>query len=180
MTPTHLRSIVPALLLLLAGCAGMPTGMPSTSAHATGTTASFVVVRHAEKADDGTRDPSLSAAGVARARRLAVALHAEPVIAVYATPYQRTQQTAVATAGDHRLAVTAYAANQPAAELAAQLRNRHATGTVLVVGHSNTAPAIASALCGCATTPLGDHDYGRVYRIDIGAGGAVLEETILR
>lgn len=185
MTGIDMRCVVGVLVLSLAACTAVPVarsrphsdaGAPATSAPAT-----FVVVRHAEKVADGSRDPPLSAAGVAGARRLATALHAEPVIAVYATPYRRTRQTAGMTAADHGLAVTAYAANQPAGALATQLRGRHASGTVLVVGHSNTAPAIASALCGCAATPLDDDDYGRVYRIATGADGrAVLEETILQ
>ncbi len=167
----RIRSIaLIALTVLLTGCA---TSLRPASA-------SFVVVRHAEKADDGSRDPPLAASGAARAQRLAAALQAEPVVAVYATPYRRTQQTAVATADAHGVAVTTYDARQPAAEFAAQLRRRHATGTVLVAGHGNTAPDIAAALCGCATSPLGDSDYGRVYRIRVGPdGGGVLQESTL-
>lgn len=177
MTTIAMRGLILVLLLSLAGCAALPWTGPLASA----TTTTFIIVRHAEKIADGSRDPPLSAVGVASARRLATALHAEPVVAVYATPYLRTRQTAGATAEDHRLAVIPYDASQPAAGFAAQLRSRHGTGTVLVVGHSNTAPGIAAALCGCAATPLGDEDYGRVYRVAIGADGrAVLEETILR
>lgn len=166
------RTLAFVLPLLLAAC----TTTPSAPAAA----ATFVVVRHAEKADDGSRDPPLAMAGAARAQRLAATLRIEPVVAVYATGYQRAQQTAAGTADDHGLAVTTYAADQPAAEFAARLRTSHATGTVLVVGHSNSAPDIAAALCHCAATPLGDHDYGRVYRIRIAPdGGAALQETIL-
>ena len=160
------------LVASLAGCATRP--LPEQAP------ASFVVVRHAEKADDGTRDPPLAEAGAARAQRLAAALQEESVVAVYATAYRRTQQTAAATAHGHGVAVTTYDARQPAVEFAAQLRRRHATGTVLVAGHSNTAPGIAAALCGCDTTALGDNDYGRVYRVRIGRDGvAVLQESIL-
>ena len=158
--------------LVLAGCAttSLPAQAPAT----------FVVVRHAEKADDGTRDPPLAAAGAARAQRLATALRGEPVVAVYATAYRRTQQTVAATADRHGVVVTTYDASQPASAFAALLRGQHATGTVLVAGHSNTAPEIAAALCGCDATPLGDSDYGRVYRIRIGPDGrGVLEESAL-
>ena len=168
---------MPALLLCasLLGCATPPW---QPQALATGTT--FLVVRHAEKADDGSRDPPLDAVGMARAQRLATALHAEPVVAVYATGYRRTQQTAAATAADHALAVTAYAADLAAPEFAARLRSQHPSGTVVVVGHSNTAPGIAAALCDCTATPLGDADYGRVYRIHVDAEGhPVLRESIL-
>ena len=42
---------------------------------------------------------------------------------------------------------------------------------MLVVGHSNTAPAIAAALCGCAVAPMAEHAYDRLYRIDVPAAG---------
>ena len=166
-------STLPILLpILLAGCATptSPATLPAT----------FVVVRHAEKVDDGSRDPPLAVAGNARAQRLAAALRDAAVVAVYATPYQRTRQTAAAIAGDRGLAVVTYPANQSATELAAQLRRRHDSGTVLVVGHSNTAPEIAAALCRCMATRLGENDYNRMYRIRIGTdGSAVLQESTL-
>lgn len=185
MTTSGLRGSILVLLMSLAGCAAVQAPRPQphheTSERMPSPATTFIVVRHAEKVGDGSRDPPLSAIGIASARRLATALHAEPMIAVYATPFLRTRQTASATAADHGLAVIPYAADQPAAALAAQLRERHAGGTVLVVGHSNTAPGIAAALCACAATPLGDDDYGRVYRVAIDAGDRVLlEETVLR
>ena len=166
MISSVILSVIP-----LAGCAtaSQPASSPAT----------FVVVRHAEKVDD-SRDPPLAPAGTARAQRLAVAMHDEAVVAVYATPFLRTQQTAAAIATDHRLAIIPYPVDQSATALAAQLRSRHDTGTVLVVGHSNTAPGIAAALCSCDATPLDDSQYGRVYRIRIGADGrGVLQESIL-
>jgi broad specificity phosphatase PhoE len=174
--PLLVLSLVLTLPQALAACTTpAPVAVATTAAAAT-----FVVVRHAEKADDGSRDPPLSAEGEARALRLAAVLNGEPVVAAYATGYRRTQQTAAATAGAHGLAVTTYAADQPAPAFAARLRGAHARGTVLVVGHSNTAPQIAAALCRCTTTPLGDHDYGRVYRIRVGTDGrAALQEALL-
>ena len=178
-TPAMRPSVAMLLVLGIALLVILLTGCATTSQPAT-VPANFVVVRHAEKADDGSRDPPLAAAGSARARRLAAALHDDALVAVYATPYQRTQQTAAAIASDRGLAVITYPANQSAAELAAQLRSRHDRGTVVVVGHSNTAPAIAAALCHCDATPLGDNDYGRMYRIRIeAAGSAVLQESSL-
>ena len=170
-----MRSIIPVLVALTALLAGCATPLPPAPV-----TASFVVVRHAEKADDGSRDPPLAPSGTARAQRLAAALQEEPVVAVYATAYRRTQQTVAAIAEGHGVVVTTYDARQPAVEFATQLRRNHPTGTVLVAGHSNTVPDIAAALCECDATPLGDNDYGRVYRIRIGPdGGGVLQESNL-
>lgn len=151
------------LSVLLAACASAPpTPTPG---------ASFVIVRHAEKANDDPRDPSLSEAGHARAQRLAAALKNQPVRAVYATAYRRTQQTGEPTAQSHRLQVVTYDAKQPAADFAAALRREHAAGTVLVVAHSNTAPDIAAALCQCTVAPMAETEFDRRMRIDFDRDG---------
>jgi broad specificity phosphatase PhoE len=144
-----------ALLFLLAALAGC-RALPDPAEGAT-----FVIVRHGEKATDDPKDPSLAPAGEKRAARLAARLGREPVVAVYATGFRRTQSTAAPTARAHGLAVTPYDAAMPAADFARDLRARHAAGTVLVVGHSNTVPAIAQALCGCTIEPIPDAEYGR-------------------
>jgi broad specificity phosphatase PhoE len=131
----------------------------------------FVVVRHAEKVSDGSKDPPLSPAGESRAQSLAASLRDMPLEAAYATAYHRTQMTALPTAQAHALTVTTYDANQPAADFAAALRQDHRDGVVLVVGHSNTAPVIASALCGCAVAPMADDEFDRRLVIHIDADG---------
>lgn len=155
--------------LLLAGCAthGGPAGGDGAAA------ATFVVVRHAEKVADGSNDPELTAEGRARAGALAASLADSPLVAVYATGYRRTQATAAPAAHLHGLPVTTYDARQPAQAFAASLRSAHPAGTVLVVGHSNTAPAIASALCGCEVAPMTEADYGRRIVVRIAADGDV-------
>lgn len=157
---------------VLIGCASLPE--PTAGA-------TFLLVRHAEKADNGNKDPALSPAGQARAQRLGTALRDADLRAIYATRYRRSQQTALAVATALRpgLPVLAYDADQPATDFAAQLRRDHTAGTVLVVGHSNTVPAIAAALCGCVASQLGDGDYGRVYRVEFDAHGrSVLTESL--
>lgn len=150
------RAWMPLLAsLLLAACAASPARPPAPV---------FVVVRHAEKTADAG-DPALSAAGERRAAALARRLRDEPLVAVYATPLRRTRQTAQPAAQAHGLAIAAYEADLPARELAARLRSAHASGTVLVVGHSNTVPGIVAALCGCAVAPLDESEYGDLYRV---------------
>ena len=135
---------------------------------------SFVLVRHAEKATDDPKDPTLTPAGTARAQHLADTLAHEPVVAVYATPYRRTQLTAAPTAASHRLTVRTYDASLPADTFAAQLLHDHDSGTVLVVGHSNTIPALASALCHCDIAPMRDDEFDRVIRLRVGRDGRVV------
>lgn len=150
---------------MLAACATIaPAGDPSAAL-------TFVVVRHAEKAGDDPRDPSLSEAGQARAQALARLLADEPLTAAHATGYRRTQQTAQPAADAHSLRLTLYDAQLPATTLASQLRASYRHGTVLVVGHSNTVPDIAAALSGQTVQAMTDDQYGLIYRIAIDADG---------
>lgn len=148
------------LLLLLTACATLPA--PAVT---------FVIVRHAEKAADDPRDPALTEAGLARAQRLAAAMATTQLVAVYATGYRRTQQTAAASARAHGLAITTYDAKSPAAGFAAMLRQAHRSGHVLVVAHSNTAPDIAAALCGCKVAPMDESEYDRRMTVQLPADG---------
>ena len=75
------------------------------------------------------------------------------------------------TARAHGLEVVTYDAREPAETLAARLRASHATGTVLVVGHSNTVPAIAAALCGCDVPAMDETEYDRRLAVAIDADG---------
>ena len=161
----HFPRVVAGLLtVLLTACANLPTTPPASL--------TFVIVRHAEKAQDDPRDPMLTDAGRSRAAALATALAGAPIIAVYATRYHRTRQTAAPTARTHGLPITAYDAGQPASIFAARLRQAHLTGQVLVVAHSNTAPAIAAALCGCEVAPMDESEYDRRMTVHIAGNGA--------
>lgn len=171
MTPNPFRLLAPALLCVaLAAC---KTHAPDPAPGAT-----FVLVRHAEKATDDPRDPVLTPEGMVRAQRLADSLRDTGLSAVYATGYRRTQQTAAPTAQGHGLEVTTYDAKQPASEFAALLRQRHTDDSVLVVGHSNTVPDIASALCDCPVEAMPETEYDRTITVRIAAdGSAVMERS---
>jgi broad specificity phosphatase PhoE len=153
---------------LLAACATQPNG---SSIQPSGPPAlEVVVVRHAEKLAEGD-DPALSDAGRARAQRLAYLLRDAPLVAAYSTDTQRARQTAEPSAGEHGLALTLYDPRVPPAEFVARLREQHPHGTVLVVGHSNTAPAIAAALCRCGVEPMAETEFDRVMRVRFAADG---------
>lgn len=165
-----------ALTLALAAC-HLPT-RPSAPAIAQAPHVEFLVVRHAEKASDDPRDPSLSAAGEQRAQALAHLLSTSPLDAAYATQYRRTRQTATPSARQHGIDVQPYDASEPAATFAARLRELHRSGRVLVVAHSNTAPDIAAALCRCEVAPIADDQFGRQIWVRIDATGmATLDDS---
>lgn len=157
------RLVALSMLVLLGACS---TTLPEPAPGAT-----FILVRHAEKADDDPRDPSLSPAGRKRADKLAQRLGSTPFVAIYASNFRRTQQTAAPVAAAQHATVTTYDAARPAPDFAAELRRAHPTGTVLVVGHSNTIPPLAKALCGCDIGPTADSEYGRRITVRVLADG---------
>lgn len=128
-----------------------------------------IVVRHAERADGGATpgtsmaaspDPALSEAGKARAEKLAAMLGDAGVAAIYTTEYRRTKDTAAPLAA--KIGVTAEVVLARDADALAAKVKAHKTGAVLVVGHSNTVPAIIRALGGSAVT-VRDDEYDSLF-----------------
>lgn len=150
------------LALLLAACARVP---------APASYPAFVVVRHAEKLDDGTRDPELSADGRTRAGMIAERLRRMPLESAWASQYRRTLQTAEPATRAHRIPIVRYDAGEAPRALADRLRAARAGGTILVVGHSNTVPELIAALCVCAVAPLDESDYDRWFELHPDAAG---------
>lgn len=60
-----------------------------------------ILVRHAEKVQDGSANPDLTKAGELRAIELAYMLRAEAIAGVFSTDYTRTIKTAAPTATFH-------------------------------------------------------------------------------
>jgi phosphohistidine phosphatase SixA len=127
------------------------------------------LVRHAERADDGTPDPPLSEAGRRRAEQLVHVLADAKLTAVYSTDFQRTRQTAQPLAAALGLEVTSYDPAQLDA-FAAQLAQ--ASGPVLVVGHSNTTPDLVTLLGGDPISPIPEDEFDRLYVVFVGGTGA--------
>lgn len=150
-----------ACLLLLSACSSQPVARD---------TATFILVRHAEKATMPPKDPPLTDAGQQRAHRLAESLQGTRLDAIYSSPYQRTRQTAAPVAQAQRLTVIDYVPDDAAA-FAATLRTTHPRGTVLVVGHSNTLPPLARALCACEVADMDEAIYGIRYTIRFDMNG---------
>jgi phosphohistidine phosphatase SixA len=83
------------------------------------------------------------------------------VKAIYATEFKRTQETARPLAARLGLTVQTVPARETDA-LAAKLKSAHSQDVVLVVGHSNTVPAILAAL-GSPKVTLADTEYDALY-----------------
>jgi phosphohistidine phosphatase SixA len=125
---------------------------------------------------DAGNDPPLSACGEARARALAVTLADAGVRTIYVTSYQRTQLTARPLAERLHLtpiqAATEGTLADQAKALASDIRAHHAGEVVLVVGHSNTVPAIVRALGGTAPEVLDDSEYATLFTVTLGSSGS--------
>lgn len=116
----------------------------------------IVLVRHAEKeagwpaARELNAMQPLSAAGLARAEKLAELLADEPLLAVYASPTTRSMHTGLPTARAHALELQVSEASvrsEQMGEFLSSLRQSHPeSGSVLIVGHSNTVPLLLRAL----------------------------------
>jgi phosphohistidine phosphatase SixA len=124
------------------------------------------VVRHAEAVPDAGKDPPLSEAGVERAVALRAWLRRSNVSAIYASNYRRAQGTALTLAESQALAVHTYDARD-AAGLARHIRERHEGRAVLVVGHSNTVPAIIEALGGARPPDLRHDEYDAIFVVRV-------------
>ena len=136
--------------------------------------AMVVLVRHAEKATVGGNDPSLSDVGQARATALAVALKDAGVSAVITTTYKRTSETAdVLLAARNLKAEKIAIAGTTAAHVQAiaDAVRKHPGEVVLVVGHSNTIPAIVTALGGPKLPELCDANYATMFVVHMAKAG---------
>jgi phosphohistidine phosphatase SixA len=141
-----------------------------------------VVVRHAEKADDGTRDPELTGAGRQRAEALANALGHAEVGELIASQYKRTRQTLAVLALRRGLEITVVPAESGAIDdhiesIASRVRDSDADGLIVIAGHSNTVPLIVEALSGSVISPIGESDYDRLYLLVPAASGMDLIES---
>lgn len=148
------------ILVMIAGAMGIPAVAKAQM---------VIVVRHAERADGGagagtsmtaSPDPPLSEAGKARARKLAAMLADAGVTAIYTTEYLRTKDTAAPLAAKIGVIAEVVMARDANA-LVAKVKS-HKTGAVLVVGHSNTVPAIVRALGGSVVS-VGDDEYDSLF-----------------
>ena len=148
-------------------------GSPPAAAPSTRQATVVLLVRHAEKAPAPADDPPLSEAGSVRARALAAALADAGVDAIVVTPRLRTRATAQPLADARGLqpeeVALAGGAAAHAQAVAAAVR-RHAGGVVLVVGHSNTIPAIVAALGGPSFPDLCDGEYSNLYMLVLEPG----------
>lgn len=135
----------------------------------------IIVLRDAETQPPGADDPALSAAGEARAMRLAQ-MFGEPfeagsVRSIYTTDTRRARTTAAPLAARLGLRVETLAAGDVDG-LLERLRVAGRGRTSLVVGHSNTVPRIVEQLTdGRIKVSVDDADHGSVFVVTVSSFG---------
>jgi phosphohistidine phosphatase SixA len=125
-----------------------------------------ILVRHAEKASAPEKDPPLTAAGRERAEELARVLSAwtaagGKITALFATDFQRTQQTLAPVSASTHVSITAV---KDTPVLIQKIRAVHG-GIAVVAGHSNTIPEIIHLLGGPPGIEIEDADNSRLFAL---------------
>jgi broad specificity phosphatase PhoE len=123
------------------------------------------VVRHAEKASTGGKDPALSVQGQKRADALVHILKDLQITSVFVTEFKRTQETAAPTAREAHVSPTVVSANDIGA-LVEKLRALN--GNALVVGHGNTIPDLLKALGIATPVSIPEDDYTEIFVVLVG------------
>jgi len=133
-------------------------------------TTTIVLVRHAEKELSSIDDPPLAPEGELRAEKLAQMFGKITGVgrldAIYVSDTRRTQQTVEPLAARLQLQPVVV----PATELdtlARRALHDHRGGSVLVVAHSNTIPALARRIAGIDLAPIADDDFGGIYLLSV-------------
>ena len=126
------------------------------------------VSRHMRKAEGD--DPSLSAAGVEEAARLAELLKDRGIAAIFVTPTKRSRETAQPLASATGAPIETY---DPRDNVALAKRAAAIPGSILIVGHSNTVPAIVAAVGGTPPGPMTEEDFGRIFAVERATGKTV-------
>ncbi len=134
------------MLMVMFFSASTISSQETANAHTDRNITKVIIVRHAEKADDGTKDPPLTPAGKERASKLNQILADFTIDALYATPFKRTQETLAVIAESRKLVVKTYQPND--ANFAKDVLQENLGKTIVVAGHSNSSPALVNKLIG--------------------------------
>lgn len=169
------RTLVVGVLLAVACATARPgTTTVCTSCHPETTT--VYLVRHAEKQKNTVfDDPTLTAAGRARAQALVRALADADIDLVYATQYRRTKQTVQPFADAAGIPVQTVRAQDTEA-LLGRIQGNDRGKNILVAGHSNTVPGLIRALGVTEPVTISSSDYGDLFVVTIAADGSATLE----
>ncbi len=159
----NLKFLLFVLAVFLSGC--LPSAKEGTPQEVESPLLVFLV-RHAEKADNSMEtDSRLTEEGILRAVELARTLADAEINFVHSSDFIRTRNTASPLAGQLDLEIELYDTSH-LHQLADTIKARG--GRHLVVGHSNTTPALVEILGGQPGLPIVEAtEYDRLYILTI-------------
>jgi broad specificity phosphatase PhoE len=153
---------------LLSGCASQAPSTPVSAVEPMTSVPTIYISRHMRKGEGD--DPNLSPAGAAEAVRLAELLKGRGIAAIFVTPTKRSRETAEPLARTTGAPIETY---DPRDNAALARRAAAIPGSILIVGHSNTVPAIVAAVGGTAPGPMTEEDFGRIFAVERATGKTV-------
>ena len=137
----------------------------------------IILIRHAEKEDATTKDPSLSEKGKERAEALVQLFNDISIDAFYATPYKRTTETITPIAKAKGKEVLSY--NPSDKNSIAEMIQSGKGKKIMIAGHSNTIPPMVNDLIGKNEfTTMDENEYGKIW-IVVFKGNALIDCSVL-
>ena len=126
----------------------------------------LILVRHAEKANDGSKDPALTENGLARAEELVRILKETKIDAIYSTPFVRTMATVQPLATAKGLSIVTYEPMK--GEEMDRVLEKHNGETIVISGHSNTTPWVINYFLGeKEVADFSDSDYDNLLILSV-------------
>jgi broad specificity phosphatase PhoE len=126
----------------------------------------FILIRHAEKVADGSKNPDLSEEGKKRAMNLVAIFKNTSIDAILSTTFLRTESTVKPLANAKSLEVKHYDALKTS--VVDSLLRACKGKAIVLCGHSNTIPRIANYLTGTDSyKDFLDSDYGNIMIITV-------------
>ena len=160
MTDLLIKRLMLVAVMLISGMFG------PTQAQQDPDRAVIYLTRHASTEEDGSADPPLCPIGWGRARALAEMLEPVGIKAILTTGYKRTRQTAapLSRAIDVPIELVDVRNGLPQhIEDVLTFVEEHPSEPMLIVGHSNTIPAIIQALGGPQMRNLYEDEFGDLF-----------------
>ena len=122
----------------------------------------IILLRHAEKVLDGSKDPNLTEIGEQRAEKLRYMFSDIKIDNIFSTPYIRTQKTVEKLANEKALKIETY--DPKDLNFTDFLFQNVKGSTVVIVGHSNSIPQLVNKLIGNEKyKELSEDEYGKIW-----------------
>lgn len=142
-----------------------PEGMEDAS--------TIVLVRHAEKDNDGTDNPGLTGEGEARAERLASMIIPMNLKEVFMTNKKRVIFTAKPLAMDNPSIATSIYSPEEYNRVVEKIFSKRMGESVVIYGHSNTTPELINLITGNTDLQnIPENEYDNIYVVNSMGEGA--------